>query len=83
MCGAMTDRDHTAIGLGDHQILGHRQPDDVSGNRSWRLQCVSARPFTGTWGGDDSLEYVQTFTEVGGNRRFDDRAHAGLASDHA
>jgi len=59
-----------------HQILGPRQPDarvrltgvaglqcrirqDPYGHRGWRMEV---------------LEYVQTFTEVGGNRRFDDRA---------
>src|SRR5690606_11300685 len=37
-------------------------------------QCRIGQTLTGTVGGDEVLQYVQTFTEVGDDRRLDDRA---------
>src|SRR5690606_12333931 len=64
----------TAIHLGNHQVLGHvnQTTGQITGVRC--LQCGIGQTLTGTVGRDEVLEYVQTFTEVGDNRCFDDRA---------
>src|SRR5690606_14673849 len=64
----------TAIHLGSHQVLGdvNQTTGQVTGVRC--LQCGIGQTLTGTVGRDEVLEYVQTFTEVGYNRGFDDRA---------
>ncbi len=40
-----------------------RQPDDESGNRSSQFSVRYPQTFTSTVGGDEVLEYVQTFTK--------------------
>ncbi len=62
------------IVFGNHQILRNvyqttRQITGVSG-----FQCGIRQTFTRTVRGDEVLEYVQTFTEVRGDWRFDDGA---------
>lgn len=60
--------------FGHHPGPAPRQPDDglITGVR---FQCaVSAVTLRAPWSGDEVLEYVQTFTEVRGDWRFDDGA---------
>ena len=62
------------IVLGNHQILRHvnqttGQVTGVSG-----FQCGIRQTFTSTVSRGEVLQYVQTFTEVRYDRRFDDRA---------
>ena len=68
--------------FGNHQVLRHvnQTTSQVTGVR--RFQCGIRQTFTSTVGGDEVLEYVQTFTEVRGDWRFDDGA-IRFASDHA
>src|SRR5690606_14600874 len=63
-----------AIPLVHHQILCHvnQTTSQVTGVRG--LQCGIRQTLTSTVGGDEVLEYVQSFTEVRGDRRFDDGA---------
>src|SRR5690606_4949022 len=61
-----------AINLGHYQVLRHvdqttGQITGVSG-----LQCGIRQTLTSAVGGNKVLEYVQPFTEVCGDRRFDD-----------
>ena len=58
----------------DHQILRHihQTTSQVTGVRCF--QCRIRQTFTSTVSRDEVLEYVQTFTEVTGNRRFDNGA---------
>src|SRR5690606_9123772 len=60
--------------LGHNQILSHvdQTPCQVSGVR--RLQGGIRQTFTRTVSRDEVLQYVQTFAEVRGDRRLDDRA---------
>ena len=64
----------TTIVFGNHQVLRHvnQTTSQVTGVR--RFQCGIRQTFTSTVGGDEVLEYVQTFTEVRGDWRFDDGA---------
>src|SRR5690606_22651481 len=63
-----------AVDLGNHQILGnvYQTTSQVTGVRS--LQCGIRQTFTSTVSRDEVLKYAQTFTEVRGDRRLDDRA---------
>ena len=63
-----------AVVFSDNQVLRNvnQTTSQVTGVRS--LQCGIRQTFTRTVGGDEVLEYVQTFTEVRGDRRFDDGA---------
>ena len=63
-----------AIHLGDHQILGHVNQTTGQVTGVGGLQCGIGQTLTGTVGGDEVLEYVQALTEVGDDRRLDDRA---------
>ena len=62
------------IVFGYNQILCHvnQTTGQVTGVRGF--QCGIRQTFTRTVRGDEVLEYVQTFTEVRGDRRFDDGA---------
>src|SRR5690606_21864722 len=62
-----------AIVLGHYQILCHvnQTTGQVTGVRS--LQSGIRQTLTRTVGGGEVLQYVQTFTEVRGNRRFNNR----------
>ena len=64
----------TAILSGNHQILCHvdQSTSQVTGVRC--LQGGIGQTLTGTVSRDEVLEYVQTFTEVAGNRRFNNGA---------
>src|SRR3990167_1897546 len=63
-----------AIDRGHHQILSHvdQATSQVTGVR--RLQCGIRKTLTSTVSGDEVLQNRQTFAEVRGDRRFDDRA---------
>ena len=63
-----------AIRFGDDQILGNIDQTTGQVTGVGGLQCRIRQTLTGTVRGDEVLEYVQTFTEVGGDRRLDDRA---------
>ena len=58
--------------LGDHQILGHVHQTAGQVTGVGGFQCRVRETLTGTVGGDEVLEYVQTLTEVTGDRRLDD-----------
>ena len=60
--------------LGDHQILSNVYQTTGQVTGVGRLQGGIRQTLTGTVGGVKVLKYVQTFTEVRSNRRFDDRA---------
>ena len=64
----------TAIVLGDDQILRHidQTTRQVTGVRGF--QRGIGQTFTRTVRRDEVLQYVQTFAEVRGDRRLDDRA---------
>ena len=64
----------TAIDLGHHQILRdvYQTTSQVTGVRS--LQGGIRQTLTSTVSRDEVLKYAQTFTEVRGDRRLDDRA---------
>ncbi len=66
--------------LGNHSGPAPRQPDDESGKLSSPLfSAVSARPLRAP-GGDEVLEYVQTFnTEARRLARFDAGVSSGFA----
>src|SRR5690606_38954012 len=59
----------TAIDLGNNQILRHvnKTTSQVAGVRG--LQCGIRQTLTSTVRGNEVLKYVQTFTEVRGDRR--------------
>ena len=63
-----------AVIFSDDQVLRdvNQTTSQVTGVR--RFQCGIRQTFTRTVRGDEVLEYVQTFTEVRGDRRFDDGA---------
>ncbi|VGQ01030.1 hypothetical protein SB00610_04939 [Klebsiella quasipneumoniae subsp. similipneumoniae] len=63
-----------AVVFSDDQVLGNvdQTTSQVTGVRCF--QCGIRQTFTRTVRGDEVLEYVQTFTEVRGDRRFDDGA---------
>ena len=58
----------------NYQILRHIHQTSGQVTRVSCLQGGIGKTLTGTVGGDKVLKYVQTFTEVGDDRRFDDRA---------
>src|SRR5690554_2080305 len=64
----------TTVFLGNYQVLGYvnQTTGQVTGVRG--LQCRICQTLTSTVGRDKVLEYVQTFTEVRSDRRFDDGA---------
>src|SRR5690606_19238449 len=64
----------TTVFLGNYQVLGYvnQTTGQVTGVRG--LQCRICQTLTSTVGGDEVLEYVQAFTEVRSDRRFDDGA---------
>ena len=63
-----------AVFFGHNQILRHvnQTTSEVTGVS--RLQSRISQTLTGTVSGNKVLQYVQTFTEVSGNRGFDNRA---------
>ncbi len=63
-----------AVVFGHNQILRNvnQTTRQITGVRGF--QCGIRKTFTRTVGRDEVLEYVQTFTEVRGNRRLDDGA---------
>src|SRR5690606_36804833 len=63
-----------AVDLGHHQVLGHvdQTTGQVTGVRGF--QCGIRQTLTSTVGGDEVLQYVQTFAEVRGDRGLDDGA---------
>src|SRR5690606_4400312 len=63
-----------AVGLGHNQILRNVNQTASQVTGVGGLQCGIRQTLTSTVGGDEVLEYVQTFTEVRGNRRLDDGA---------
>ena len=78
-----------AIVLDHHEILRHVDETTREVTRVCGLQSRIGQPLTSTVGRDEVLQNVQTFAEVRGNRRFDDRAvrlrhqasHAGQLTD--
>ncbi len=64
----------TTVVFSDNQILSdiHQAASQITGVRCF--QCGISKTFTRTVSRDEVLQYVQTFTEVSGNRRLDDRA---------
>src|SRR5690606_22188504 len=64
----------SAVDFGDHQVLSHvnQTTSQVTGVGGFQRRI--RQPLTRTVGRDEVLKYVQTFTEVGDNRRLDDRA---------
>ena len=63
-----------AIELGHHQVLGHVHQTAGQVTRVGGFQRRVGQTFTRTVGGDEVLQHVQAFAEVGGNRRLDDGA---------
>ncbi len=63
-----------AIVLGNHQVLRHVDQTTGQVTRVGGLQCRIGQTLTRAVSRDEVLEYVQAFTEVRGNRRFDNRA---------
>ncbi len=64
----------TAIVLGDHQVLRHVDQTTSQVTRVCGLQCRIGQTLTRAVSRDEVLKHVQTFTEVRGNGRFDNRA---------
>ena len=64
----------SAIFLGHHQILGdvHQPAREIAGVR--RFQRRIGQALARAVGRDEVLQNVQAFTEIGGDRGFDDRA---------
>src|SRR5690606_20750836 len=60
-----------AIVLGNDEVLGHVDQTTGQVTRVSRLQRRIGQTLTRTVSRDEVLQYVQPFTEVGGNRRFD------------
>ena len=63
-----------AIVFGHHQILGHVDQATRQVTRVRGLQRRVGQPLTGAVRRDEVLQNVETFAEVRGNRRLDDRA---------
>ncbi len=63
-----------AVELGDDQILRHVHQTARQVTRVGRLQRRIRQTLTGTVGGDEVLQHVQTFTEVRRDGGLDDRA---------
>ena len=78
-----------AVLFRDHEILGnvHQAPREIA--RVRRLQCGVGEALARSVRGDEVLQHVQPFAEVGRDRRLDDRAvglghqaaHAGKLAD--
>ena len=64
----------TAILLGHHQILRHVDQTTRQVTRVGGLQCRIRETLTSTVGGDEVLQHVETFAEVGRDRRLNDGA---------
>ena len=74
----------TAIVFDNDQILRHVDQTTGQVTRVRRLQCRIGQTFTGTVSRDEVLQNVQAFTEVCGNRRFNDRSvRFGHQATHA
>ena len=63
-----------AIEFGHHQVLGYIDQTAGQVTRVRGLERRIGQTFTRTVGGDEVLQHVQTFAEVGGNRCLDDGA---------
>ena len=63
-----------AVNCGNHQVLRHIHQTTGQITRVGRLQGSIRQTFTRTVSRDEVLQYVQAFTEVGGDRRLDDRS---------
>ena len=63
-----------AVLLGDHQVLAHihQAARHVAGRRG--LERGVGQPLARAVGGDEILQHIQPLAEVGGDRRFHDRA---------
>ena len=61
-----------AVLLRHHQVLRHVHQTACQVTGVGRLQSGIGQAFTRTVGGDEVLQHVQTFAEVGGNGRLDD-----------
>ena len=61
-----------AILLGDHQILGNVHEPAGQVSRVSGFQRGIGQAFSGAMRGNEVLQYVQTFAEIRGDRRFDD-----------
>ena len=78
-----------AVVLDDHQVLRHVDQAARQVARVRRLQRRVRQALAGAVGGDEVLQNVQAFAEVGRDRRLDDRAvrlghqaaHAGQLAD--
>ncbi|MNM57038.1 hypothetical protein D3C81_682250 [compost metagenome] len=64
----------TTVVFGNYQVLRHVNQTTGQITGVSRFQCGIRQTFTSTVRGDEVLEYVQTFTEVRGDWRFDDGA---------
>ncbi len=67
----------SAVFLTDNNVLA--DVDKTTGQVTG-VRCSQGRigkTFTGTMGGGEKLEYVQTFTEVGADRQLDDHGRSG------
>ena len=61
----------TAVRLTDDQILGYVYQTSGQVTRVSGTQSRIGQTLTGSMGGDEVLQYVQTFTEVGLDRKLD------------
>src|SRR5690348_7182722 len=87
---ALHDRSHgqalegAAIVLGHHHVLGHIDETPGQVTRVRRLQRGVGQALAGAVGGDEVLQDVQAFAEIGLDGRLDDRAvRLGHQSAHA
>ena len=79
---------HTVLGaavvLGDHQILRHVHQTPGQVTRVGGLERGIGQTLTGAVGGDEVLNNVEAFTEIGRDWRFDDRTiRLGHQATHA